>query len=192
MHYCDKFKESFSDYIEGELPQHARQVLESHLSACSGCRETVNRMRNLRHTLTSLSRFTTSPDFEFKLSQRLRQATPRRFEKMPLNYFLSWKVPAVAFVLLAAVFSVFFLFNDTSREANPRPAQKSGLTPALMGDDRSASPASQPEPAPPSAIESLPANNPQPASVLPDSVQKKNLKNLNDSIHLINKQGKSN
>lgn len=197
MSYCDKFKESFSDYIEGELPQDARQVLESHLSACPGCRETINRMRSLRHTLTGLSRFTTSPDFEFKLSQRLRQANIRRIERIPLNYFQSWKVPAVAFVLMMAVFSVFFFFSDTPREVNLRPAQKSSLTPTIIGDDKPGSQRGNPQQTMPSAAESLPENDSQPtltrpANVLPDSVQKRNLKNLNDSIHLINQQGNRN
>lgn len=194
MNYCDKFKESFSGYIEGELPQDARQVLESHLSACPRCRETVHRMRNLRHTLTGLSRLTTSPDFEFKLGQRLQQVNTRSIERLPLNYFQSWKVPAVAFVLVMAAFSVFFFFGDTPREVNLRPAQKSSLTPTLMGDDKPENQAGNPQPALPSAAESLPENDSQPAitrpaNVLPDSVQKKTLKNLNDSIHLINKQG---
>lgn len=194
MKYCDKFQESFSEYIEGELPQDARQVLESHLSACPACRETVHRMRSLRHNLTDLSRFTTSPDFEFKLSQRLRQANTRRVERFPLGYFQTWKVPAVAFVVVMVVFSAFFFFGDNPQEVNLRSSQKSGLAPAIIGDDKPGSRASSPPQTMQSAAESSAENNPQPLMVLPtdtlpDSVQKKNLKNLNDSIHLVKQPG---
>lgn len=135
MNYCDKFKVSFSEYIEGELDPDAWQVIESHLSLCPECRETVNRMRSVRKTLSQLPRFNTSPGFEYKLNRRLRNLDNQKILPFPLNYFQNWKVPAFSFVVILMVFS-FVLFYDTEPPPmNVGTPKQSGMSTTLPGDD---------------------------------------------------------
>ena len=177
MHYCNKFKESFSSYIEGEIAADARQVLESHLSACPACREVVQRMRSLRQVLGGLSHISPSADFEYRLNQRLRQIENQRVAKFPLNYFGDWKIPAVSFALVAVVFSFFMFFGGEPNEVNISTPQKSTITPSIPVE----------ETAPSHEIKKEEAG--QPVGAVPQDSTKQDLqKELNDSMKLINQK----
>lgn len=92
MNTCERFSESFSDYVENILPASTKQQIETHLSACADCHATVARLDDLRDHLKNLQRVQTSDDFEavlrarIKLDQRtrrasgpaVRRATPKR------------------------------------------------------------------------------------------------------------------
>ncbi|MDZ7267212.1 MAG: zf-HC2 domain-containing protein [candidate division KSB1 bacterium] len=73
MNTCERFSESFSDYIENSLPAAERQKLETHLSACHACHDTVTRLHHLRSQLRSLPRVRTSDDFTAVLRARLKR-----------------------------------------------------------------------------------------------------------------------
>jgi hypothetical protein len=122
MNYCDKFTDAW-------------QVIESHLSLCPECRETVNRMRSIRKTLSQLPRFNTSPGFEYKLSRRLRNLDNQKILPFPLNYFQDWKVPAFSFAVILMVFSFVMFYDNEPLEMNVATPQQSGMRTTLPGED---------------------------------------------------------
>ena len=137
MNYCDNFKESFSGYIENELATDARQVLESHLSICPECRETVQRLRYLRNSLNNFPLITTSSEFESNLNYRLRNLKRRRIDRASLSYFQDWRIPAFGFVIILVVFSFFMLFEaDQGKLDMAEPPQKSGIAPTIPVEDK--------------------------------------------------------
>lgn len=177
MHYCDKFRESFSSYIEGEIAPDARQVLESHLSACPECRETIYRMRSLRHALNGLYRVSTSPEFEYRLNQRLRRTEKQMTAKFPMNYFGDWKIPAAGFALVVIVFTFFLFFEGEPTDVNISAPQRSIVAPGIQVEE------------PVSDNEIKKDETGEPASNMPPDSAKQNLqKELNDSMKLINKK----
>ena len=179
MNYCDKFKVSFSEYIEGELDPDAWQVIESHLSLCPECRETVNRMRSVRKTLNQLPRFNTSPDFENKLNQRLQNLNNQRILPFPLNYFQDWKIPAFSFAVILMVFSFVWLYEDEPLEMNVGTPQQSGMRTTLPVEDE------QKE----TEKKNTPVQEPAPPMVnsTSDSISQ-NAKNLKDNIKPVNQK----
>ena len=48
---CNDYQKHMSMLIDGELGQHSSQALETHLAACSGCRNAYERMAALNRAL---------------------------------------------------------------------------------------------------------------------------------------------
>ena len=48
---CSDYQKHMSMLIDGELGQHSLQALETHLAACSGCRNAYERMAGLNRAL---------------------------------------------------------------------------------------------------------------------------------------------
>ena len=48
---CSDYQKHVSMLIDGELGQHSLQALQAHLAACSGCRNTYERMAVLNRAL---------------------------------------------------------------------------------------------------------------------------------------------
>jgi len=182
MHYCDKFKESFSSYVEGELAPDTRQVLESHLSICPECRETVQRLNILRKTLKQLSRITTSPDFDYQLNQRLRQTENRRLVKFPLNYFQNWKIPAFSFAFILIAFSFFMFYGTEPADVSIDKPEQSIVNPSIPTPK-------EPAPANEENIESAQGGD---VSAPSDSAKEEYKKKVNDNMHLVNKKSSDN
>lgn len=183
MHYCDKFKESFSSYVEGELAPDTRQVLESHLSICPECRDTVQRLNALRKTLNRLSRITTSPDFDYQLNHRLQLTENRRGAKFPLNYFQNWKIPAFSFAFILIAFSFFMFYETDSGDINiGKPEQSSiSTTPIPTPKDQATENEENIESAPGGAV-----------STPSDSAKEEYKKKVNDNMKLVNKKSSDN
>ena len=182
MNYCDKFKESFSSYVEGELAPDARQVLESHLSICPGCQDTVQRLNALRRTLNQLSRITTSPDFDYQLNQRLRQMESQRGLKFPLNYFHNWKIPAVSFAFILVAFSFFMFYDTEPGDVNIGKTQQTIVNPTIP------TPEDQP------AVNEENVENAQGGvvSTPSDSAKEEYKKKVKDNMQLVNKKSSDN
>jgi hypothetical protein len=180
MNYCDKFKESFSEYIEEELNTDTRQVIESHLSICPGCRETVNRMQSVRGSLNQLPRFSTSPDFELKLTRRLRQLDNQRIFPFPLNYFQDWKVPAVSFAVILMVFSFFMFYDNGPVEMNVNTPQQSGMKATFPGEDEQKGTSED--------TSTIQETAPAMVNTTSDSVNQDARRNLKDEIKRVNQK----
>ncbi len=79
MNTCERLSESFSDYVENVLPAAERQRVETHLSVCHNCQNTIARLHQLRNQLSRLRQVRTSEDFTAVLRARIKreQRTPQ-------------------------------------------------------------------------------------------------------------------
>lgn len=179
MDYCDKFKESFSSYVEGELASDTRQVLESHLSICPECRDTVQRLNALRKTLNQLSRISTSPDFDYQLNQRLQQRENQKGTKFPLNYFHNWKIPAISFAFILVAFSFFIFYGTDPGDVNIGEPDRSSI---------STSPIPAPKDQPAANEENLESAQGGAVSTPPDSAAEELKKKVKNNMKLVNKK----
>ncbi len=132
MMNCNDVRDNLSDYIEGELTGDLRGEVEQHLTICQECKETEQRIRFLREGLRKLPRVQTSPDFEYRLHQRLsrfHRRTPLDFT--PLRQ-MDWKVPAFGSAVLFVAFLFVFMLNSESGNPNGNSPTESGLTPSTL------------------------------------------------------------
>ena len=53
---CKDYAVDLSAYFDGELEADEQQRIEAHLAECAGCKDTLQRLRNLRGALNALSR----------------------------------------------------------------------------------------------------------------------------------------
>jgi predicted anti-sigma-YlaC factor YlaD len=107
---CDKFKEDFSSFLDGELPNDQRVKLEDHLSNCPDCKETIRQIKIIKQSLNYLPLVSTSPDFE----QRLRQQIFNQNQKSPFLpvQLQNWKLPAMGSAIVLATVGLFLVFNQ--------------------------------------------------------------------------------
>ncbi len=124
MAECDKFRMQFTDYLDGELPVAERTELEAHLAICESCAETLRQIRIIQQSLQNVPTLTTSPGFETRLHQMIREQETR--SAFPFWSFQGWKVPAMGSALVLASLGLFLVFNHqeeaTSGKATYIPA----------------------------------------------------------------------
>ena len=104
---CSDFSKQVSDYIDGELEEHARGLVERHAGDCPSCAKLLKELQALTKQLSQLPQMQPSAGFDFALRSRLliemtkeehlgRKVQHLLFPTMP-RAFLS----AAAIVLLA-------------------------------------------------------------------------------------------
>jgi predicted anti-sigma-YlaC factor YlaD len=114
---CNKFKEDFSSFLDGELPHNQQQLLEDHLNICLNCKETIRQIKIIKHSLSYLPQVSTSPDFEQKLHHQIFQ----RNQKAPFlpEQLQNWKLPAMGSAIVLATLGLFLVFNQSPDSAIP-------------------------------------------------------------------------
>lgn len=120
MNTCERFSELFSDYVENFLPASSKQQLETHLSACADCHDTVARLDDLRGHLKSLKPIEASDDFEavlrarIKLDQRTRRSSVAAMQRTRPVRMASYSVIAV---IIMTSFGYLLWRNQTDIQA---------------------------------------------------------------------------
>ena len=114
---CDKFKEDFSSFLDGELPYDQQQLLEDHLKICLNCKEAIRQIKIIKQSLSYLPQVSTSPDFE----QRLRQQIFQQNQKTPFlpPQLQNWKLPAMGSAIVLATLGLFLVFNQSPDSVIP-------------------------------------------------------------------------
>ena len=67
---CERMKHLMFDFAEGDLDEKNRQMIQSHLDECPGCKRFVEQIRTLRMRLSLLKPVQTSDDFILRLRSR--------------------------------------------------------------------------------------------------------------------------
>lgn len=146
MNTCERLSESFSDYVENILPAAERQQVETHLSACHDCHDTVARLDHLRNQLSSLRQVRTSDDFTAVLRARIKleQRMPRAGRLVGARYSRIRTAGYAGAALMLAVFLGYLVWRPQTPIAaasNMRTFQTQGATVAGWQADPSKFPA---------------------------------------------------
>lgn len=100
---CQEVKKFLQVYIDGELDEEDRRVLEEHLAACPDCRASVEYDRRFRDAIRARVPKISAPD-DFK--QQLTEAMARVPNRRPALRRLVWGfVPATAALALVITFT---------------------------------------------------------------------------------------
>lgn len=132
MNNCDKFQQSFSSYIDGDLTPDSRKHLEGHLELCPRCTETIYRMTRLRDSLLTLPRIKTSAEFEQKLQHYLGYGNRLNMARYPNRQF-SWKYPVIGFAVVFFIAGFFMMYSPSHPEVDFNPPTESSFSPNISG-----------------------------------------------------------
>jgi predicted anti-sigma-YlaC factor YlaD len=98
---CSDYQKHVSTLIDGELGQHSLQALETHLAACSGCRNAYERMASLNRALKDGDLYRPPSMLASRVKARLAEENaPRRKRRFPLAWA---QVPVFAMIVLLAI-----------------------------------------------------------------------------------------
>lgn len=142
---CDKFKSSFSGYLDGELPIERRKELDNHFVECADCHEIIRQMRVIQQSLKQLPHISASSGFEQKLHEQIfRSDQKTSFIPQPLQ---NWKLPAMGSAIVLATVGLFLVFNDSSEiptnGADPGSQKFLQAAPQIQGSDDAKMPSNE-------------------------------------------------
>jgi predicted anti-sigma-YlaC factor YlaD len=98
---CSDYQKQVSTLIDGELGQHSLQALETHLAACSGCRNAYERMAVLNRAFKDGDLYRPPSMLASRVKTRLAEENAPRGER---RFPLAWaQVPLFAMTVLLAI-----------------------------------------------------------------------------------------
>jgi len=99
---CSRIKKKLSAYLDGEMPEHEKNIISEHLRQCKDCRAELAALSAVRDVLKSIEGMEVPPYFIARLRQHIKaQAKPLPF----LQRIKSLAVTAAtAFALVASLF----------------------------------------------------------------------------------------
>jgi hypothetical protein len=117
---CQKIKELFSPYLDGELDAHDGDRLREHLANCPECRLELEAWRNISVNLRDLSSatFTAPPGFTAQVMNRVQ--TEQR-EKPFYQTRRSFKVAAGIAAALVLAVAAYFITPEQTQMAHVNP-----------------------------------------------------------------------
>lgn len=163
MRMCEEIKERLCEFLDGELPQADRAVVESHLQSCSACREELSALREAASAVRTMDRHPAPASILAGVRAGLRQprapaATPEVVR--PEASFWFRRALSVAAVLIVAVL-IYLAYTPQKREQHAlAPAR-----PAVTGGAKTAEPADAKRVAPVITSEAAPAPTASKANV---------------------------
>ncbi|MEN3013644.1 MAG: zf-HC2 domain-containing protein [Endomicrobiia bacterium] len=95
---CKKYKILISKYFDNELSQNQKDIILNHLSVCNKCREDFEFFSKIQ-TILQPTTLETSPHFEAKLLNKLKQTQIKPVLLLPAKYF-RYLVPALGVIFI--------------------------------------------------------------------------------------------
>jgi len=165
---CEAIAEDLVAFVDGELAEAERALVEAHVTACLSCRREIERVAKVGALMVGLPRIEPSPEFEERMRRRLAAVagvddatvgTRRRVLRRAL-----WGVPALA---AAAAIALVWYWSLAGPARNALRAPAGGGQVAAARPDRAqqlageheaqavvaAAPSLSPEDLPPDLIE---------------------------------------
>lgn len=110
---CTDVRENLSAYIDGRLDRQLKDMMDSHLSTCRGCREEFQSMKALAQELGKTGEIKAPEDFLDDFHERLRKESfwtrirEVLFVPAPIKIPLEFATISIAAVLIFSVYSVY-------------------------------------------------------------------------------------
>lgn len=111
---CEDIEVLISAYIDGEVTDEERQIVEQHLAVCQSCQATLSDFSDLHTLFGEITKQEAAPGFRQRVTQRIDTA-PR------FSFDLSWlRVPRFVYALCVSLLIVLggtvlslYIKNDT-------------------------------------------------------------------------------
>lgn len=103
----DEAKGLLSDYLEGELSEKNKEVLEEHLEGCADCRRELDALKETLNVLSGFRKVEAPEDFESKVTSRLKRRSRRRdYDTSPLSHKIPFETICLIMLLILAAFYI--------------------------------------------------------------------------------------
>ncbi len=87
---CETFEDRYTAWKNGSLSRSEAETMEKHSGECSHCADFNGEIADLRAMLSDLPAYEPAPDFQFKLRQRIREATDATGTKRRASLVPRW------------------------------------------------------------------------------------------------------
>jgi anti-sigma factor RsiW len=154
---CRKIDKQLAAYIDGELGTTDRAEVETHLAACTRCKDRLSALTLLRGQMESLPRVSAPAGFSQRLKARIKRdsSTPPFWRRAARRFFVPFhiKVPLELAAAAAAVALVVIVVQPrVEKEAfltmeEPVGAMRQTQSDRSLSDQRMAAETTQPPPA---------------------------------------------
>ena len=112
MKDCDRVNRYISDYIEGNIDEQTKAVIENHLQKCPNCGVKIEELIKIKKRVNALPQIKTSPHFTAVLHAKIRQENKSFANPLSL-FFRSWSLKTTAYATIAIL--LFMLGAVTQR-----------------------------------------------------------------------------
>lgn len=99
---CDTIRNSFSDYLDGDVNGHEMQAIAAHLESCKSCKDEFAGWRAMQQTLTTLRTNKAPRDLGLKLRLAISRERAARQSTWRDSLSLTWDNTFRPFILQAA------------------------------------------------------------------------------------------
>ena len=130
---CSRFKELFSDHIDGTLDEQTRRMLEGHLAVCEHCAEELRELHACVSALGSIEKIKAPADFLHRVHERIHRDEPvswRQWLKEKLCFPVRVRIPLGAAGLVMTALLVMVVYHGTRQRAGPVPVPVPAQVPA--------------------------------------------------------------
>jgi hypothetical protein len=101
-HVCENVRNSFSDYLDGDVNGHEMQAIAAHLASCTSCTEEFEGWRAMQQSLSTLRTAKAPRDLSLKLRLAISRERAARQSKWRDSLSLFWDNRLRPFALQAA------------------------------------------------------------------------------------------
>jgi Putative zinc-finger len=134
---CEEIKDLLSEYLDGELDQRERKLVEEHLENCPGCAEELDGLKDCLKNLGSLKNVEPPPDFLSQVHTRLEYQSAFKTAIKKIIFPIRFKIPLEVAGLAAAAVLIVYLLNISPEKQSVPPLQMTGSGISREGADKS-------------------------------------------------------
>lgn len=106
---CEKIREKFSSFLEGDLDPSEEKALKEHLASCSTCQKDFETFKKTMNWLHSVDEVEAPEGFLAEIYQKMEDRKEKGYRQEWVHRLMRFKLPAQAVAMVAIVFAVLYL-----------------------------------------------------------------------------------
>jgi hypothetical protein len=106
---CEKIREKFSSFLEGDLDPPEEKVLKEHLASCATCQKDFETFKKTLDWLHSVDEVEAPEGFLTEIYKKMEDRKGRGYRQAWGHRLMRLKLPAQAVAMVAIVFAVLYM-----------------------------------------------------------------------------------
>jgi hypothetical protein len=106
---CEKIREKFSSFLEGDLDPSGEKTLKEHLASCSTCQKDFEIFKKTMKWLHSVDEVEAPEGFLTEIYQKMEDRKGKEYRQVWGHRLMRLKLPAQAVAMVAIVFAVLYM-----------------------------------------------------------------------------------
>jgi len=126
---CEKIRERFSAFLEGDLDPLGEKVLREHLQSCAACRSDFEAFKKTINWVHATGEMEAPEGFLAEIYQKMKERKRKGHKPLWRHRLMQLKLPAQAVAMVAIVFVVLYVTKMIPVETHREREVESGRTP---------------------------------------------------------------